>query len=235
MRRCSAQIKGLFKVKRTFRFLPVLSLFALCLPFAGAQSAFDINLGFGSFHDSSNGSGLDNSSALIPFGTCTPGSTDTNCQATSALGGFFLGFGGDVMFTKHFGGGFQANIQPAQSNYGPLQYRQSFYDVKGIYAPINRKRAVLQLMGGVGEARTSFSVTESGCIGTAVCTSQVEPVGAANHFAVNAGIGVQIFLTEHIFVRPQFDFHYIPGFTNQFSSDAVPGGSIWVGYNFGER
>jgi hypothetical protein len=139
------------------------------------------------------------------------------------------------MFTKHFGGGFQASIQPAQSNYGPLQYRQAFYDVKGIYAPINRKRAVLQLMGGIGEARSSFSFTQSGCIGTAVCSTSTQPVGAANHFDVNFSAGVQIFLTEHIFVRPQFDFHYVPGLTNQFGSDVVPGGSIWVGYNFGER
>jgi hypothetical protein len=90
-------------------------------------------------------------------------------------------------------------------------------------------------MGGIGEARTSFSFNQSGCIGTAVCTTQNEPVGAANHFDVNFSAGVQIFITEHIFVRPQFDFHYVPGLTNQFSSDAVPGGSIWVGYNFGER
>jgi hypothetical protein len=223
------------KVKRTLRCLPVLSLFALCLPFAGAQSAFDINLGFGSLHDSATGGGLDNASALVPFGTCTPGSADVNCQATSKLGGFFLGFGGDIMFTHHFGGGFQASIQPAQSGYGPLEYRQAFYDVKGIYAPINRKRAVLQLMGGMGEARTSFSFNQSGCIGTAVCSSQNQPVGAANHFDVNFSAGVQIFVTEHIFIRPQFDFHYVPGLTNQFGSDTVPGGSVWVGYNFGER
>ena len=222
-------------MKRTLRYLPVVSLFALCLPFAGAQSAFDINLGFGSFHDSSTGGGLDNAASLNAFGSCTPGTGDALCQATSGLGGFFLGFGGDIMFNHHFGAGFQANVQPAQSDYGPLKYRQAFYDVKGIYAPINRKRAVLQLMGGLGEARTSFSLTQSGCIGTAVCSTQTEPVGAANHFAVNAGVGVQIFLTEHIFVRPQFDYHYVPGLTNQFGSNSVPGGSIWVGYNFGER
>ena len=90
-------------------------------------------------------------------------------------------------------------------------------------------------MGGIGDARTSFSFTQSGCVGTAVCTSQTEPVGAANHFDVHVGVGVQIFLTSHIFIRPQFDYHYVPGLTNQFSSNSVPGGTIWVGYNFGER
>jgi hypothetical protein len=48
-------------------------------------------------------------------------------------------------------------------------------------------------------------------------------------------VGVQIFLTEHIFIKPEFDLHYVPGLTNQFGSDAVPEGMLWVGYNFGER
>jgi len=207
----------------------------LCLPFASAQSAFDINLGFGSFHDSASGGGLDNASSVNAFGTCTPGSADTFCQATSGLGGFFLGFGGDVMFTRHFGAGFQANLQPTQSSYGPLEYRQSFYDVNGIYAPINQKRVVLQLLGGIGSAKTSFSFNQSSCIGTAVCSSQAVPVGNTNHFQIHTGVGVQIFLTSHVFIRPQFDFHYVPNFTDQFGSNAVAGGSIWVSYNFGER
>lgn len=222
-------------MKRIYGCLPVLSLLALCLPFASAQSAFDLNLGFGSYHNSASGGGLDNVSSPNAFGACTPGSADTFCQSTGGLGGFFLGFGGDIMFNRHFGGGFQASVQPARSDYGPLQYRQSFYDVNGIYAPINRKKVVLQLLGGLGAARSSFSLSQSSCAGTAVCSSQVVPVGNANHFAIHTGVGVQIFLSEHIFVRPQFDFHYVPGFKDQFGSNAVPGGSIWVGYNFGER
>jgi hypothetical protein len=222
-------------VKKLYSSLLAGSLFTLCVPLASAQNAFDVNIGFGSLHDSATGGGLDNANSLNAFGTCTPGSGDTFCQATGGLSGFFLGFGGDIMFTKRFGAGFQADIQPARSNYGPLQYRQSFLDVNGIYAPIDRKRFVVQLMGGLGDARTSFSFTQSGCVGTAVCTSQTEPVGAANHLDVHAGVGVQIYLTSHVFVRPQFDYHYVPNLTNQFSSNSVPGGSIWVGYNFGER
>jgi hypothetical protein len=222
-------------VKKLYSSLLAGSLFALCIPLASAQNAFDVNIGFGSLHDSATGGGLDNANSLNAFGTCTPGSGDTFCQATGGLGGFFLGFGGDIMFTKRFGAGFQADIQPARSNYGPLQYRQSFLDVNGIYAPIDRKRFVVQLMGGLGDARTSFSFTQSGCVGTAVCTSQTVPVGAANHLDIHAGVGVQIYLTSHVFVRPQFDYHYVPNLTNQFSSNSVPGGSIWVGYNFGER
>jgi hypothetical protein len=48
-------------------------------------------------------------------------------------------------------------------------------------------------------------------------------------------VGVQIFLTDHVFLRPEFDFHYVPGLTNQFGSDAVPEAMLWLGYSFGER
>ena len=139
------------------------------------------------------------------------------------------------MLYKRFGVGFQASLQPSRETYGPLSSRQTFYDVNGIYAPITTKRASLLLEGGIGGARTSFAYTQSGCVGTAVCSTSTEPVGAANHFDVHVGVGVQIFLTDHIFIKPEFDFHYVPGLTNQFGSDAVPEGMVWVGYSFGER
>jgi opacity protein-like surface antigen len=59
-------------------------------------------------------------------------------------------------------------------------------------------------------------------------------VGSSSHFQVHVGAGVQFYVKEHIFVRPQFDFRQVSGFTNQFRSDQVIGGTVWVGYNFGE-
>jgi hypothetical protein len=43
-------------------------------------------------------------------------------------------------------------------------------------------------------------------------------VGTANHFQVHTGAGVSLFITDHVFIRPQFDVHYVPGFTGQFGS-----------------
>jgi hypothetical protein len=60
-------------------------------------------------------------------------------------------------------------------------------------------------------------------------------VGSSNHFQVHAGVGVQIFLTEHVFIRPQFDFHYVPGLTDQFGSNMVPAAMVWLGYSIGDR
>lgn len=218
-------------MKRIFYYLPLL----LCIPFANAQSSFDLNLGFGTQHDSTSGQGIDNINSTNAFGACTPGGSDTYCAKTPALSGFFLGFGGTVMATKKFGFGADVAITPGKSDYAGLQFRQTFYDIDGVYAPVNQKKVVLQLKGGLGGAKTSFSYTQSSCVGTAICTSQSQAVGNSNHFAVNAGVGVQLFVTEHIFIRPEFTFHYVPNLTQQFGSNMVPGAMVWLGYSMGDR
>lgn len=216
------------------RFLLFPALLALGASFASAQTAVDVGIGFGSAWDKANGQGIDNASSLTnAFGSCTPGSADIYCQATSSMTGFLLGFGGDIMLYKKLGVGAEFNVQPAQKNYGPLQDRQMFYDFNAIYQPISTKRVALRVEGGIGGARTSFSYNQSGCVGTAVCSSSNQPVGTASHFQVHAGVGVQIFLTEHIFVQPQFDYHYVNGLTQQFNSNSVPEATVWLGYNFG--
>ncbi|MFN7993197.1 MAG: outer membrane beta-barrel protein [Bryobacteraceae bacterium] len=216
------------------RYLTVLSFVPFCVPFASAQSSVDFNVGFGTARVKANGGGIDTAT----YSGCTPGAVDTlggTCVSNPSLSGFFLGIGGDVMLQKHFGVGAEINVQPARSNYGPLQYRQTFYDFNGIYAPINTKRASLRLEGGIGGAKTSFSINQSGCVGTAVCSNQNVPVGNTNHFQIHAGVGVSLFVTEHVFIRPQFDIHYVPSFTDQFGRNLVPEGTVWLGYNFGER
>jgi hypothetical protein len=222
-------------VRQICRYLPLLSLLPFCVPLASAQSSVDFMLGFGTAHDAAAPGGIGSADFLA---CTTPGSPDTlggTCLANPSLGGFFLGIGGDVMLHKSFGIGADISFMPAKDNYGPLQYRESFYDFNGIYSPINTKRVSLQLLAGIGAARTSFSINQSGCVGTAVCTSENEPVGNETHFQVHAGVGLSLFVTDHIFIRPQFDIHYVPSLTQQFNSNLVTAGMVWVGYNFGDR
>jgi hypothetical protein len=223
-------------VRQICRYLPLLSLALSLAPIASAQRSIDVNIGFGTAHVGSNGSGLDNASSLTnAYGACSPTSGDTFCQANPGLNGFFLGLGGDVMFQKHFGFGAEVNLQPGRNNYGPLQYRQTFYDFNGIYSPVNEKRVQLQLQAGIGGASTNFSVSQNACVGTAVCSDVSQTVGNSTHFQLHAGVGLQLFLSQHLFIRPQFDLHYVPGLTNQFGSNAVPEGTVWLGYTFGEH
>jgi hypothetical protein len=212
-----------------------LSLLPFCLSLANAQSAIDVNVGFGGAWASANKGGIDNENSTNAYGSCTPGGRDVNCQALPKLSEFMMGFGGDVMLKPKFGAGFEYLIQPAKGDYGPLQFRQAFYDFNAIYRPIQTKRAALNLEAGVGGARTSFSITQTSCVGTAVCSTQSGVVGTSSHFQTHLGAGVQLFLTEHIYVRPQFDIHFVNGFTDQFGRSAVPSAMVWVGYNLGSK
>ncbi len=212
-----------------------LSLLFFGASLVNAQTSFDVNLGFGAAWDGASTGGIDNPNSFNAYGACTLGTGDPNCQSLPSMNGFFLGFGADLMLRKHLGVGFDASLQPTLQNYGPLQYRQAFYDFNGIYSPFTVKHASLRLEGGIGDAHTGFSIFQGGCVGTAFCNNSSQPIGGSNHLDVHVGVGVQIYITEHIFVRPEFDFHYVPGLTGQFASDAVPEAMVWVGYSFGER
>jgi hypothetical protein len=72
-------------------------------------------------------------------------------------------------------------------------------------------------------------------VGTAVCSNYTQSFGSSNHFQIHAGAGVEIYLTKSLFIRPQFDLHYVPSFTEQFGSVAVPGGMIWIGFRTGNH
>ncbi len=218
-------------MKRMWPYLPLLFFPVL----AHAQSALDVNVNFGSAFDSATGLGIDNLNSANALGGCIPSSADAFCQATPKLNGFFLGFGGDIMFRERLGMGAEINFQPVHQDYGPLKSRQSFIDVNGIYEPLITKRAIVQLQGGIGSARTSFTISQNACVGTAVCTNQVSAVGSANHFQIHFGAGLQIALTDRFFIRPQFDLHYVPNFTDQFGSNWAPAATVAVGYHFGEH
>ncbi len=215
--------------------LPVL----FCAPFAHGQSAIDFAVGGGTATDSANHSGIDNgNSPTNPFGSLgnsVPNTAaDPYCEALPKMSGFFLGFTGDIMFKEHFGAGAEVSFQPAHQSYGPFQYRETFIDVNGIYEPITKKRAVLQLQAGIGSAKTGLAYSQD-CTGITVCSSASQPVTSFTHFQVHSGAGVQIAVTDHIFLRPQFDIHYVPSLTNQFGSNWVPEYTVWLGYHFGEK
>ncbi len=217
-------------MKTKFHLLTLLSLLFLGSPFASAQKSVDLSLGLGRAFLDSGEYGIFNTTSPYAFQSCTPGMGDSSCIATPSLDGLFLGLGGNVMLSEHFGIGAQFNFQPAKGDYGPLEYRQSFYDFNGIYAPLNNDRLALELQGGLGGAKTGFSYSQTSCIGTALCSSSSESLGSSNHFQLHAGAGLKMFLTESIFIQPQFDLHYVTNFTDQFGGNTVPRASIWIGF-----
>ena len=75
----------------------------------------------------------------------------------------------------------------------------------------------------------------AGLTGSAVGASNYSQYfGSDNHFQVHGGVGVQFYLTDHVFLRPQFDIHYVPNL-NEFGSNLITSETVWLGYTFGSQ
>ena len=232
-------------MKRIFQFLPLFLLSAFLIPPAHAQYGFDIGIGFGAMQDKAATGGIEGDETSLNFlGPCTPGSADPLCIAPKSLSGVGMAIGGNVMAWKHFGVGAEVTFQPGQQSYvnfpanaltgQPLltiKSRTTLFDFNGIYQPVRTKKVAFQIAGGVGGANLRFY--EAGQTGAAIGPSNFnEFFGSNNHFQVHAGVGVQLYITEHVFLRPQFDIHYVPNLS-QFGRNLITSETVWLGYTFG--
>jgi hypothetical protein len=234
------QLEEKFNVRSIRYYLPLFALLLVCLPLAQAQSSVDFNVGFGTAHASSLGS--------VDINTLDPcqNLAGEACGNTPDLNGFFLGFGGNLMLWKHFGIGLDVSLQPAKQNYltfqqesssqygDVLQSRVTLYDFDAIYQPYSSKKVEVQVKGGIGGANVKFYENLSSSSTVLGNSNENEYAGSANHFQAHVGLGVQIYLSDHFFLRPEFDFHYVNNFS-QFGSNYVPQAMVWVGYSIGDR
>jgi hypothetical protein len=202
-------------------------------------------MGFGAVQDKAATQGLDSNPVTGVFFSCQF-STDPTCVNTKSLSGFMLGFGGNLILWKHFGVGVDVSLQPAKQNYATfqqqvvatqtpgfsIQSRTTFYDFDGIYLPYRAKKAEIQLIGGIGGANIKFYEAEQATDALAGAQNISEYYGSGNHFQVHGGAGVQFYLTDKIYLRPEFDIHYVTNM-NQFGSKLVTQEMVWLGYSFG--
>jgi hypothetical protein len=250
-----ARLEETFDVIRTCRYLPLLVLLLASIQLAGAQSLIDINMGFGSAQDKATGSGIEGdysgANATNFELSCTPGnSSDPTCAKTNAMGGFFMGFGANLMLWEHFGVGMEVAFNPGKPLYASVpaessagvalqtaytfQARNTFYDFNGIYQPYKSEKADLQLIGGFGGANLKTYVNQNVSGSLVGNSSNSEYLGSSNHLNLHGGVAVQIYLSDHVYLRPQFDVHYVPNLA-QFGSKIVTQEMVWLGYTIGDR
>ena len=250
-----ARLEETFDVRRICRYLPLLVLLLASIQIAGAQSLIDINLGFGAAQDKATGNGIEGdysgANAANFELACTPGVTgDPTCAKTNALGGFFMGVGANLMLWEHFGVGMEASFNPGKPTYASipaessaglalqsaysLQSRTTFYDFNGIYQPVKTAKADLQLIGGFGGANIKTYVNQSTSGSLVGNSNSSQYLGSSNHLNLHAGVAVQIYLTDHMYLRPQFDMHYVPNLA-QYGSKIVTQEMVWIGYTIGDR
>ena len=207
--------------KFMLRILPLL----LIMPFAGARVAnaqgLSAYFGLGSATDSANHQTLDS------FGDVGP-----------KMGGVFGTVGADFMVRPNFGLGAEYSFRGTQDDYAPqvgVKYRPVFYDFNGIWHPVaSKSRVVPEIQAGVGGANLKFYENATQCAIAGVCTTLNQYIASSNHFQLHVSGGVRLYVTPSVYIRPQFDAHWVNNF-QEFGRSWVPQYSVAVGYTFGQR
>lgn len=163
-----------------------------------------------------------------------------NCEPGPTIGGVFGVFGADFMWKSHLGFNGEYAFRFAQANYlplGGLTFRPGFYDFNVVYEPLSGsdRRIVPVVEGGIGGARIALYQSQTVSI-TGISSTFSFPAGLnANHFQVHAALGVKLYVKGNIFIKPQFDYHYVRHLTDQFGRNSVPQYTVSVGYSFGQH
>jgi hypothetical protein len=160
-----------------------------------------------------------------------------NCEAAPTMGGLFGVFGADYMLRTRLGFSGEYAFRFAQASYLPdagIKARPAFYDINAIYQPLSPKaRIVPVLEGGLGGAKTSLYFSQQSCATATVCNNQSSYFASANHFQLHGAVGVKIYVKPNIFIKPQFDLHWVHNMDQEYGRNVVPQYTIAVGYTFG--
>jgi hypothetical protein len=200
------------------RFIVPFIGIAAGIQLAQAQS-FNAYYGVGTAIDTSSKQQIDTFGTGIPF-------------TTPKLGGLTSDIGASFMFSKHFGAAADLSWRDSSAAYAGLNYRPFFYNFDAVYEPVKSKRIVPELRAGLGGVNLSYSFNQQACDAFVGCSSSNQPVESSHHFQVDMQAAARIYFTNHLFVRPAVEAHYVNNFF-QFGSNWVPQYSVGVGYSFG--
>jgi hypothetical protein len=184
----------------------------LQLAHAQEVSAF---VGFGGAYDVSNGMKIDTFS-------------DGTLYKTPALEGVFAQAGMSVFFGRQWGIGAEISRRVVQGGFAGLNYSLSFASLDAIYRParFTSKRVEPEYRLGIGDARVHYSFDDPDAC------SQVPGCPVTTHFQVRFALSERLYLSNHVFLRPALDLHYVNGLSD-FGKDWVPEFLIGVGYSLG--
>jgi len=183
-----------------------------------AQSA-NVYVGVATATDGSNGQLIDT------FG-------DGTLFRTPKLEGVFPKIGASLMWTPHLGVGADVTWRGARTDYAGLLYRPTFYNFDAIWTPISTSRFEPELHAGVGGMRLGYSYKQTQCDPFGGCQTSNQGVTSSSHFQWHLAAAARIYATDHVFIRPGIDLHYVHNLF-QFERNAVPEYSLSVGYSFG--
>ena len=154
----------------------------------------------------------------------------------SLSGGAYPGVSGDVLFYHNLGVGAEVfwragNTACADSICGTgsgITYRPVLYNFNAVYSPKLASHVYLELVGGVGALDTHYSA----CTLSGVSCGGSQLISSSNHFDVDLGGGIKLYLTRGFFVRPEARFYWVNNGTDDYSSNHSARVGASIGYTF---
>jgi len=217
----------------TLRTVPLLCALALVSAAGAHAQRVSAYFGLGSAKDRAGTTS--NATNSCPTGQLFDGLI---CEPGPKIGGLFGTFGVDFRFKRHLGINAEYAFHFKQVPFLPddsLNMRPAFYDVNVMWMRVAGKRIAPLLEGGAGGARLGLRSTSTTPI-TGITNISSFPAGSRpNHAQLHFGAGLKFYVKGNIFVKPQFDLHYVFNFTDQFGRNLVLQYSGSVGYTFGGR
>jgi outer membrane protein W len=160
---------------------------------------------------------------------------DGTLYNSPGMNGTFGKAGADFFLNKWLGVGAETDFRFSQGNYAGLKYRPTFYDFNAVvHVPLHTHRVVPELQAGLGGVNLKFYYPQSYCDAFSGCSTSNSYIESSNHLQVHMSAGIRFYMTNHVFLRPQVDAHYVNNFF-QFGSPWVTEYGASLGYSFGER
>lgn len=156
-------------------------------------------------------------------------------SAPSLSGGAFPGVSGDFIFYHNLGFGAEVYWKagstdcpdPICGTDSGITYRPVLYNFNAVYSPKLASHVYLEAVGGVGAIDTHYSactLSGSQCGGSQLISS-------SNHFDVDFGGGIKLYIKHGFFVRPEARYYWINNDTDYSSNHGARVGAS-IGYTF---
>ncbi|HUX66278.1 MAG TPA: hypothetical protein VMV31_02185 [Terriglobales bacterium] len=124
-----------------------------------------------------------------------------------------VGVGGEVAF----------RATPNSSSLRPI-----YYDFNLLLDPFHISRSIVpELMVGLGAQTVRSYQGLAQCSGLGGCASY-----ASSHLSAHLGLAFKVYLTEHIFLRPEAHFYFIRN-NQQFQASSAERFGVSLGYTLG--
>ncbi|MGH9490475.1 MAG: hypothetical protein ACRD17_08190 [Terriglobales bacterium] len=152
-------------------------------------------------------------------------------------GGAYLNVGGDLIFFHGLGFGGEAAWRaspmgyflapsPALPNGFGAPARPVFYDFDAVWEPLSLPWITPVVEAGIGAASFRFYNQYFTCGAFSGCTDY----SSSNHLMFHLGVAANLYITDHIFIRPMADLYVIRNLGEYFAPGTARRFGVAIGY-----